>query len=132
LEESTVYIQKPDNVTIELPTNDITVKCDSNKMQRVFANMIQNSLQALGNDGGIITIQATQENNRITIEIKDTGPGIPDEFLSRVFEPLFTTKKDGTGLGLPICKKIIEDHYGVISVKNNPTTFTITIPKNQQ
>jgi signal transduction histidine kinase len=131
LEESIMYIQKSDNVTIELPVNDITMKCDSNKMQRVFVNMIQNSLQAIGSNEGSITVKTSQENNRITIEITDTGPGIPDEFLSKIFEPLFTTKKDGTGLGLPICKKIIEDHYGVISVKNHPTTFTIIIPKNQ-
>ena len=55
--------------------------------------------------------------------------GISEDNLEKVFEPLFTTKQRGTGLGLASCKNIIEQHQGEISVKNNPTTFTITLPK---
>jgi signal transduction histidine kinase len=131
LNESLVNINKPDTVTIGLPTHDATVLCDGYKMQRVFTNMIQNSIQAMGN-AGTISIQIFEQNNVIKIEIKDTGPGIPDELLPKIFEPLFTTKVAGTGLGLSICKKIIDDHNGFVSVKNNPTTFTITIPNSQQ
>lgn len=131
LNESLVNINKPDAITIGLPTHDATVLCDGYKMQRVFTNMIQNSIQAMGNTG-TISIQIFEQNNVIKIEIKDTGPGIPDELLPKIFEPLFTTKVSGTGLGLSICKKIIDDHNGFISVKNNPTTFTITIPNSQQ
>jgi signal transduction histidine kinase len=93
--------------------------------------MIQNSIQAM-EDGGAIIIEIFEQNNDIKIEIKDTGSGIPDDVLPQIFEPLFTTKRAGTGLGLSICKRIVEDHNGSISVKNNPTTFTITIPKIQQ
>jgi len=100
-------------------------------MQRVLTNMIQNSIHAM-EDGGTIIIQIFEQNDEVKIEIKDTGLGIPDEVLPRIFEPLFTTKRTGTGLGLSICRKIVEDHNGSISVKNNPTTFTITIPKLQQ
>ena len=131
LNEAVFNVHKPDTVTIGLPTNDATVLRDGYKMQRVFTNMIQNSIQAMEH-GGTISIQVFEQNNVLKIEIKDTGSGIPDEIMSRIFEPLFTTKVSGTGLGLSICKKIIEDHNGFISVKNNPTTFTITIPNSQQ
>ena len=129
LDESIFYIEKPENITIELP-NDITILCDGNRMQRVFTNIILNSIQAMKNNG-VITIQALEQNNAILIEIKDTGPGIKDEHLPKIFEPLFTTKTGGTGLGLSICQKIIDEHNGFITVKNNPTTFTVTIPKIQ-
>lgn len=130
LEESLFYIEKPENITIELPTSDITILCDGNRMQRVFTNIILNAIQAMNNNG-VITIQAFEQNNDMLIEIKDTGPGIKDEYLPKIFEPLFTTKTGGTGLGLSICKKIIDEHNGFIAVKNNPTTFTVTIPKTQ-
>jgi signal transduction histidine kinase len=129
LEESLFYIEKPENVTVELP-NDIAILCDGNRMQRVFTNIILNSIQAMKNNG-VITIQALEQNNDIIIEIRDTGPGIKDEHLPKIFEPLFTTKTGGTGLGLSICKKIIDEHNGLITVKNNPTTFTVMIPKIQ-
>lgn len=129
LEESLFYIEKPENITIELPTQDMTILCDSNRMQRVFTNMILNSIQAM-NGNGTISIRAFEQNNDVIIEVTDTGPGVPGEILSNIFEPLFTTKIGGTGLGLPICEKIIAEHNGSIAVKNNPTTFTITIPKN--
>jgi len=131
LEESLFYIEKPENITIELPPNDITIMCDKTGMQRVFTNIILNAIQAM-NNSGVISIQSFEQNDDAVIEVKDTGPGIPDNYLSKIFEPLFTTKKGGTGLGLSICRKIIDGHNGSIVVKNNPTTFIITIPKTQQ
>jgi signal transduction histidine kinase len=130
LDESLFGLNIPENITLELPKNDVTLFCDSYKMQRVFSNMIQNSIQAIENKG-TITIAVSEKSNDIKITIKDTGPGIPDELMPKIFEPLFTTKKRGTGLGLTICKKIIDDHNGSIAVANDPTTFTITIPKKQ-
>ena len=59
----------------------------------------------------------------------DSGHGIPEDVLPKIFEPLFTTKQVGTGLGLASCKSIIEKHGGSISVRNNPTTFSIILPK---
>ncbi|MBM3904477.1 MAG: HAMP domain-containing histidine kinase [Thaumarchaeota archaeon] len=132
LNESVIYANKPDNVSINLPTNDVVASCDATKLQRVFTNIIVNSIQAL-EKGGTITIQISEQNNNAIIQISDSGPGIPSDVLPKVFEPLFTTKKEGTGLGLPTCKKIIEEeHAGSIAVKNDPTTFTITVPKTQQ
>jgi signal transduction histidine kinase len=67
-------------------------------------------------------------SNSVTILIKDSGPGISDINLKKIFEPMFTTKTTGTGLGLVICKSIVEQHDGTISVSNKPTTFTVTFP----
>ena len=70
----------------------------------------------------------TSDKEFVTIKIQDSGPGIPEENIGKIFEPMFTTKKTGTGLGLVICKSIIEQHGGSIEVSNKPTTFTIKLP----
>jgi signal transduction histidine kinase len=132
LNESISFINKPDNISIEMPANDLIISCDATKLQRVFTNIIVNSTQAL-DKGGTITIQISEQDGYAVVQIRDTGPGIPPDILPKIFEPLFTTKKDGTGLGLSTCKKIIEEeHSGLIFAKNNPTTFSIKIPKSQQ
>ncbi|MBM2852783.1 MAG: putative Histidine kinase, partial [Candidatus Nitrosotenuis sp.] len=66
------------------------------------------------------------------IDVEDTGPGIPQELMHKIFDPLVTTKQTGTGLGLSSCKTIVEQHHGKITVTNNPTRFTIKLPKKQQ
>jgi signal transduction histidine kinase len=123
--------QVPDNIKIELPKNDIKILCDMRKMEVVFTNMILNSIDAIGkrNDGKII-IKSKEDNKFIVIEIQDNGVGIANDLLPRLFEPLVTTKLQGTGLGLSTCKNIVEQHGGKIDVSNNPTTFTIYLPKN--
>lgn len=130
LEDSLFYVEKPQNVTIDLPKQDMTILCDSSRMMRVFTNIILNSIQAM-NGGGTVSISTSEREDAVAIKISDDGPGIPEDIMSNIFDPLFTTKVGGTGLGLPICEKIIEEHNGAIAVKNNPTTFTITIPKTQ-
>ncbi|NIP61642.1 MAG: GHKL domain-containing protein, partial [Nitrosopumilaceae archaeon] len=65
----------------------------------------------------------------LIIKIEDSGPGISSENINKIFDPLFTTKQTGTGLGLVSCKTIVESYGGNISVNNNPTTFTIKLPK---
>ena len=81
------------------------------------------------NNSGIINIVIYETENRIVIEIKDSGPGIPPEIIEKLFNSLSTTKENGTGLGTKMAKTIVEKHGGDISVKNNPTTFTIKLPK---
>lgn len=120
----------PDTVKINTPKNDLEIECDKSQMIVVFSNLITNSIQAM-NEKGNITINVTTKQNNAVIEFIDSGPGISKENISKIFEPLFTTKSMGTGLGLVSCKNIIEYHKGTISVKNNPTTFTIEMPIKQ-
>lgn len=121
----------PPNITISLPKNDLELSCDSFKMEVVFVNLITNSIQAMSNKG-VITLRALENKKEVVLEVDDTGPGIPPELLQKIFDPLFTTRMIGTGLGLPSCKSIVEKHGGVISVQSQVgkgTTFSVKIPK---
>ncbi|MBM3904967.1 MAG: GHKL domain-containing protein [Thaumarchaeota archaeon] len=118
----------PTNVTINFPKDDIVVLCDSQKMQIVFSNIILNAIQAIGENRGTINIRAKKKQNNIEIKVEDSGSGIAPSIQGKIFDPLVTTKQEGTGLGLASCKSIIEQHRGTISATNNPTTFTITLP----
>jgi len=121
-------VNVPHDVTITVSDSDAVISCDSIKLDAVFINLIVNAIQAIP-QGGTIEIQIKSNNDDIIIDFIDSGVGIPQEFMDKIFEPLFTTKQKGTGLGLASCKNIIEQHNGKISVKNNPTTFTIILPK---
>jgi len=121
-------VNVPHDVTITVSDSDAILSCDSIKLDAVFINLIVNAIQAIP-QGGTIEIQIRSNNDEVIIDFIDSGVGIPQEFMNKIFEPLFTTKQKGTGLGLASCKNIIEQHNGKISVKNNPTTFTITLPK---
>ena len=118
----------PSSVRINLPQNDFQIYCNKFKLIVLFSNLIENSIQAM-NNSGIINIVIYETENRIVIEIKDSGPGIPPEIIEKLFNSLSTTKENGTGLGTKMAKTIVEKHGGDISVKNNPTTFTIKLPK---
>ena len=119
----------PKNIKINLPKKDVSIYVDSTSIQIVFKNLILNAIQAIGNQEGNITIRFDEEPIYTIIEVVDSGIGIPESELSEIFEPLVTTKQKGTGLGLVSCRNIIESHNGTITVKNNPTTFTIKLPK---
>jgi signal transduction histidine kinase len=121
-------INVPDDVKITISDSDVVANCDSVKLDAVFINLIVNAIQAMPH-GGTIEIKIKSDNDDVIIDFIDSGVGIPEEFMNKIFEPLFTTKQKGTGLGLASCKNIIEQHNGQISVKNNPTTFTIRFPK---
>ncbi len=121
------HVKSSYGVIINLPENDVSVTCDARKMEAVMSNMINNAVHALDGQGEIdVTVSANSKF--VIIQVRDSGPGIPKENLEKIFEPMFTTKKTGTGLGLVICKSIIEQHGGSISVSNKPTTFTIKLP----
>lgn len=118
----------PSTVTVNLPKNDEKINCDEQKIRTVILNIVLNSIQAMG-ENGIIDIRIKGYTKFANIEISDSGPGIPDDILPKIFEPLFTTKQAGTGLGLSSCRNIVEQHGGTIEVRNNPTTFTISLPR---
>ena len=115
------------------------LNCYPGKVNQVLMNLINNSIQAIKEKGqsehNSIEITTMDHPENITIEIADTGSGMPAEVKQRIFEPFFTTKEvgEGTGLGLSIVFGIIEDHHGTIDVMSEPgkgTTFIITLPKN--
>lgn len=128
LTECISSLNVPDDVEIELPKEDVEINCDARKLQAIFVNLIVNSFDAMNNKGKII-IQIENELDWVSIYITDSGSGIPEDIITKIFEPLFTSKAKGTGLGLGISKTIVEQHGGKLSVKNNPTTFTIKLPK---
>lgn len=118
-------------VAIDLPRTDVNILCDASKLEIVFSNLILNAIQAM-NGMGNIHIRTKNEEKTTIIEIEDTGHGIPQDLLPRIFEPLFTTRQIGTGLGLVSCKNIIEKHGGSIEIKtqmDKGTTFIINLPK---
>jgi PAS domain S-box-containing protein len=121
------HVKSSYGIVINLPEKDYTINCDARKIEGVFSNIINNAVQAI-NGQGEIHVETESDSEFLIISIKDSGPGISDENLDKIFEPMFTTKTTGTGLGLVICKSIIEQHGGSISVGNKPTTFTIKLP----
>jgi len=121
------HVKHPYGIVINLPENDVSFSCDSRKIEGVMSNLLNNAVQALDGQGEIdVTLSANSEF--VKIQVRDSGSGIDKENLEKIFEPMFTTKKSGTGLGLVICKSIVEQHGGSISVSNKPTTFTIKLP----
>ena len=119
----------PDTVKVRISQNELDINCDVRLLSVVISNLMLNSIQAM-NKEGIILIRVRENSYSVIFEIEDSGPGIPKKYLSRIFEPLFTTKQTGTGLGLVSVKTIVDAHGGKISVTNSPTKFKITIPKN--
>lgn len=122
----------PNNVEIVKPDIDFTVKCDVEKLEIVFINLILNAIQAFEEKQGRIKINLIDDKKQKTIEFENDGPAIPGDILQDIFKPLFTTKQKGTGLGLAISKNVIEQHGWQITVKNNPVTFSIIVPKHIQ
>ncbi|HXV65918.1 MAG TPA: ATP-binding protein [Nitrosopumilaceae archaeon] len=125
---SLAKIKKSEQIKIHIPEIDIEFVYDADKIEVVFDNLLTNAVQAI-NESGDITIRVNDLENDVIIEVEDSGSGVPDDIISKIFEPLFTTKTRGTGLGLASCKSIIEQHGGSITVKNNPSIFTIKLPK---
>jgi len=129
--ESLSMIEVPSSVKV---VNNLLqkqmLKVDSDKIKRVFVNLIKNAIDAMPN-GGKLTIDSRVNDNNMEIYFADTGSGISDEVLPKLFSPLFTTKSRGMGFGLAICKRIVEAHGGTITVKTakgKGTTFTVALP----
>lgn len=128
IESAILNTDIPNTVKINLPKNSAMALCDPFRLEVVFSNLLKNACQAVENKGNI-TIRIIDKNDEVIIEVEDSGPGISKGDIDKIFEPLYTTKQTGTGLGLASCKSIIDKHGGTITVRNNPTTFVITIPK---
>jgi two-component system NtrC family sensor kinase len=113
-----------------LPHNLPTVLAVESQLKQVFLNLILNATEAMPN-GGQLIVTACHEAEKLTIEFADTGPGLPAEVQAHLFEPFYTTKADGSGLGLAVSHEIIANHGGELTVHNTPgagATFTIILP----
>lgn len=130
----------PEQVSVQydLQLGDATVTLDPTRFQRVLTNLVDNAVEAMKVDAGastvaspLVTIRTAVNGERVEISVIDNGPGIPAENLGQIFEPLFSTKPSGVGLGLPAVQQIVEQHAGgleVASVQGNGTTATAWLP----
>jgi len=124
------------DILVEVHCPDLLPKIsvDRNQIKQAFFNVIKNALQAMSS-GGLLTITLFSNDRNLGISFKDTGTGISAEELSRLFEPYHTTKAHGSGLGLMIVQRIIQDHGGEIEVRTQPstgTTFTLLLPLDER
>lgn len=136
LDETLAFLQRDDrcapSVTVvrrfapALPK----VRADRDQVRQVFWNLFLNAVQVMG-EGGTLRIDTRRAGGEVEIVVRDTGPRIPATALPRIFEPFYTTKAGGTGLGLPIARRIVEEHGGHITVESHEgagTCFTVSIP----
>ena len=133
IEDALRYTPIPENIELIKDINNALpmVMVDGDQIKQVFLNIALNALQAMGEESGRLEIRAADKGKFVEVELIDTGGGIPDDIKNKIFDPLFTTKAKGVGLGLSVCKTIIERHQGDIEVKSQPgkgTTFTISLP----
>jgi signal transduction histidine kinase len=107
---------------------------DAIQMQQVLVNLVKNAAQAMTR-GGTLTLQTGENADAVWISVADTGGGIPQEQVTRIFEPFYTTKKKGSGLGLMIVQRIVRAHGGRIELESNVgrgTTFRIWLPLHER
>ena len=131
LNEALQRIQIPDRIKVlNLVHDEPKIVVDPDKILRVFINLIKNAVDAMPTNG-TITIDSKETNGKLQIRFADTGTGIPDDIMPKLFTPLFTTKAQGMGFGLAICKRVIEEHGGKITVETavgKGSVFKITLP----
>jgi signal transduction histidine kinase len=120
-------------VVRDFPPGTGAVLGDAQQLEQVFLNLIHNAIQAM-EDGGTLEVSTRAERDHVSISFRDTGKGIAPAVLPNIFQPFFTTKHRGSGLGLSIVRKIIEAHDGEIEVASEPgvgTTATLTLPYHE-
>jgi two-component system sensor histidine kinase AtoS len=110
---------------VDLGPTTLNVNGDSGALEQVFLNLLQNAAQALGPDGGNVTLTGSAEKGGIAISLQDDGAGMTAGVMEQVFEPLFSTRPEGTGLGLTIARRIVDAHGGEISFESTPGSGTL-------
>ncbi len=112
-----------------------SLELDADLIIQVVVNLVTNALDAVSAGGHVsVFVDPFPENDGVVVAVSDDGPGIPDEQKARIFEPFFTTKHGGTGLGLPLCLRVVERHGGTITVDSGPgrgTSFVVLLPVRQ-
>jgi PAS domain S-box-containing protein len=132
IEDALSHIAIPENIELikKLDAGLPEINVDPDQIKQVLVNIITNAVEAML-EGGRLLIAAREKDKFLEVEVTDTGCGIPQESMDKIFDPLFTTKAKGIGLGLPVCKAIIDRHEGNIAVKSKVgegTTFNIKLP----
>lgn len=132
VEDALKYVPLPENVRLvkDIDGNLPMVMVDADQIRQVFVNIILNAQQAM-TEGGRLGIHAINLGEFVAVAVSDTGCGIPQENLKKIFDPLFTTKAKGIGLGLSVCRSIVDRHGGSIEVESEVgkgTTFTVSLP----
>jgi signal transduction histidine kinase len=120
-------------IEVEHPDEYIWLNCEPNQLKQVLINTIKNGMEAMPN-GGKITIQTKVMEGFVHLSIMDEGTGIPEEVINKVGQPFFTTKEQGTGLGLMVSMKIIENHGGQLTIHsqaNKGSTVEILLPQSK-
>ena len=115
---------------VDSTQNETKMILDAEKMQRVFLNLLQNAIDAMPK-GGTLTITSKRSNGRVEIAFRDTGVGMTEETMRKLWSPLYTTKAKGMGFGLAISRRVVEAHEGSITVESRPgegSTFTVSLP----
>jgi len=110
------------------------IEADENQIEQLLMNLILNAAHA-SSEGGVVTLRAARSRAGVRLEVVDQGEGMDEETRRRALEPFFTTKARGTGLGLPICRRIVETHGGTMSIESVPgagTTVRIELPRHQR
>jgi signal transduction histidine kinase len=137
INESLSWITVPRYATVKANLNGHPqhLKTDAEQMSRVFANIISNAIQAMNGKEGELNIDTGSDDGLIWVRFRDNGCGIPAENMNKIFEPLFTTKPKGIGLGLAISKRLVEQNGGNIEVTSQTgqgTTFTVKLPLDKR
>ncbi|MFP5109937.1 ATP-binding protein [Neobacillus sp. C211] len=118
-------------ILVEFDNDLPLISCEENQLKQVFLNLLKNAIEAMPKGGNINLLVKEKEEGKLSIQIIDQGVGIPQERISTLGEPFYTTKEKGTGLGLMTCYKIIEGHNGELNIYskiNEGTTIEIILP----
>jgi signal transduction histidine kinase len=105
---------------------------DAELLHRALSNLVLNAMDAMP-QGGTLTLRTHDNDDRVYVEVSDTGSGLTREECDRLFTPYYTSKEHGTGLGLAIVQSVVSDHGGTITVQSQPgkgTTFLVELPRN--
>ena len=118
-------------VNLHFPPKLKAARADPKQIQQVLVNLFTNAVHAMQPDGGSLVVSAHEGHNVVYLDVRDSGPGVPEDVIDRIFDPFFSTKKTGTGLGLSVSFNIVRAHGGDLTVDSTPgqgSTFTIRLP----
>ena len=118
----------PEDIQIDVAGAPDAWSLDANRMTQVLTNLLENAVQA----GAPVRARVASEGGRLVFEVRDSGPGVPEDERERIFEPFYTKRVRGTGLGLAVAKRVVELHRGTISVANAPgggAVFRVALPR---